>query len=206
MDAIQSELDYQAKRIAIIKSYQKADLSKKHAAELGKLESETQEASYQAVKKAENNRLSLLKEYRDRRLEDVNQGEKEVQLSLSKEREAGVYSERDYNNRLLLAEVLASETRLELARDYAYDVAQLEFSNGEDKTAAVKDAGDKVVAAEREINEKRAKIMQESVAQVQRFNTQFEKVNSSTSQEQQLAALQQFYDAQVDLAKQNGLS
>lgn len=205
MDAIQSELDYQAKRMAIIKSYQKADLSKKHAAELGKLESETQEASYQAVKKAENNRLSLLKEYRDRRLEDVNQGEKEVQLSLSKEREAGVYSERDYNNRLLLAEVLASETRLELARDYAYDVAQLEFSNGEDKTAAVKDAGDKVVAAEREINEKRAKIMQESVAQVQRFNTQFEKSNSSTSQEQQLAALQQFYDAQLQLAKDNGL-
>lgn len=205
MDAIQSELDYQAKRIAIIKSFQKADLSKEHAAQLGKLESEAQSASYQAVKKAENNRLSLLKEYRDRRLEDVNQGEKEVQLSLSKEREAGVYSERDYNNRLLLAEVLASETRLELARDYAYDVAQLEFSNGEDKTAAVKDAGDKVVAAEREINEKRAKIMQESVVQVQRFNTQFEKSNSSTSQEQQLAALQQFYDAQLQLAKDNGL-
>ena len=205
MDALQSEMEYQAKRLSIIKHYQSIDGDKKHLAELGKLESESKTAIYNSLKDSENARLTLHKDFRDRRLNTVTDGEKKVQLEQSKLYEAGELSEKDYKNRLLAIEMTALYSRLEIAQDYQADVADMEFQNGEVKAKAVKEAGNSVLDIERQISEKRASIAQSSVNQIQNFNSQFNKTNGLASMDQQLSSLQTFYDSQIALAKKNGI-
>lgn len=205
LDALQKELEFQVERLAIIKKYQSSEKDKKHLAELGKLESETQTAIYNTLKKSEETRLDLLKEYRDRRLNTISTGEKNLQLEQSKLNANGELTEKDYKNRLLTIEITSLYSRLEVAKDFQNDVSELEFQNGEVKAKALKEAGDNILHLEQQINEKRAKIIRDSVTQIQAFNNQFNKTNGLTSTEEQLSALRTFYHSQLDLAKKNGL-
>lgn len=205
MDALQKEAEYQAKRLAIIKHYKSIDGDKKHLAELGKLESESRTEIYNTLKKSEDVRLALLQEYRDRRVGTVTDGEKKLQLEQSKLYESGELKEKDYKNRLQAIEITSLYSRLEIAKDYQTDVADLEFQNGDVKAKAVKEAGDNVLSLEKQISEKRAEIVRSSADQIQNFNNSFAKTNSLASTDQQLDALEVFYKAQLDLAKKNGL-
>lgn len=205
LDALQKEMEYQGKRLAIIKHYQSVDGDKKHLAELGKLESESKASFYNSLKESENTRLGLLQEYRDRRINTVTEGEKKLQLEQSKLYESGDLLEKDYKNRLLAIEISSLFSRLEIAKDYQNDVSELEFQNGEIKAKAVKEAGNNVLDLERKISEKRAAIAQSSINQIQSFNNQFGKTNSLATVDQQLAALKTFYNSQMELAKKNGI-
>lgn len=205
LDALQKELEFQVERLAIIKKYQSSEKDKKHLAELGKMESETQAAIYNTLKKSEDTRLDLIKEYRDRRLNTISTGEKNLQLEQSKLNANGELTEKDYKNRLLTIEITSLYSRLEVAKDFQNDVSELEFQNGEVKAKALKEAGDNILYLEQQINEKRVKIIRDSVTQIQGFNNQFNKTNGLTSTEEQLSALKTFYHSQLDLAKKNGL-
>ncbi|MBD3589575.1 phage tail tape measure protein [Bacteroides sp. GM023] len=205
LDALQKELKFQVEKLAIIKKYQSSEKDKKHLAELGKMESETQTAIYNTLKKSEDTRLDLIKEYRDRRLNTISTGEKNLQLEQSKLNANGELTEKDYKNRLLTIEITSLYSRLEVAKDFQNDVSELEFQNGEVKAKALKEAGDNILYLEQQINEKRAKIIRDSVTQIQGFNNQFNKTNGLTSTEEQLSALKTFYHSQLDLAKKNGL-
>lgn len=205
LDALQKELEFQVKRLAIIKQYQSSDKDKKHLAELGKLESEAQSAIYNTLKKSEETRLNLIKEYRDRRLNTVNTGEKNLLLEQSKLNDSGELTEKDYKNRLLAIEITSLYSRLEIAKDYKNDVAELEFQNGEVKAKALKEAGDNILNLEQQISDKRAKIVRDSASQIQNFSNQFNKMNGLASTDQQLAALESFYKSQLELARKNGL-
>lgn len=205
LDALQKEMEYQAKKIAIVKHYQSTTENAKHLTELGKQESDSRVLLYDSLKKSEEVRLNLVKEYRDRRLYTVTDGEKKAQLEQSKLYEKGDLSEKDYKNRILALEVTTLYARLEVAEDYQADIAELEFQNGEVKENALKEAGDNILKIEREISEKRAGIVQSSINQVQAFNNQFTKANSLASTGEQLSALKTFYESQCELAKKNGL-
>lgn len=205
LDALQKEMEYQGKRLAIIKHFQSIDGDKKHLAELGKLESESKMSLYNSLKESENTRLSLFQEYRDRRISTVTEGEKNLQLEQSKLYESGNLLEKDYKNRLLAIEISSLFSRLEIAKDYQNDVSELEFQNGEIKAKAVEEAGSNVLDLERKISEKRAAIAQSSINQIQNFNNQFGKTNSLATVDQQLAALKTFYNSQMELAKKNGI-
>lgn len=205
LDALQKELEFQVERLAIIKQYQSSDKDKKHLAELGKLESEAQSAIYNTLKKSEETRLNLIKEYRDRRLNTVNAGEKNLLLEQSKLNDSGELTEKDYKNRLLAIEITSLYSRLEIAKDYKNDVAELEFQNGEVKAKALKEAGDNILNLEQQISDKRAKIVRDSASQIQNFSNQFNKMNGLASTDQQLAALESFYKSQLELARKNGL-
>lgn len=205
LDALQKELEFQVKRLAIIKQYQSSDKDKKHLAELGKLESEAQSAIYNTLKKSEETRLNLIKEYRDRRLNTVNAGEKNLLLEQSKLNDSGELTEKDYKNRLLAIEITSLYSRLEIAKDYKNDVAELEFQNGEVKAKALKEAGDNILNLEQQISDKRAKSVRDSASQIQNFSNQFNKMNGLASTDQQLAALESFYKSQLELARKNGL-
>ena len=204
-DAIQKEMEYQAKRLAIIKKYQSVDTDKKHLAELGKLESESKTAIYDSLKKSEDNRLNLLKEYRERRLTTVNDGEKKLQLEQADLYASGELQEKDYKNRLQAIDISSLYSRLEIAKEYLGDVSELEFQNGEIKASAVKEAGDTILTLEKQISEKRAEIVRNSANQIQNFNNQFGKTNGLASAQEQLAALETFYQAQLALVKKSGL-
>ena len=201
LDALQKELEFQA----IIKKYQSSEKDKKHLAELGKLESEAQSAIYNTLKKSEETRLNLIKEYRDRRLNTVNAGEKNLLLEQSKLNDSGELTEKDYKNRLLAIEITSLYSRLEIAKDYKNDVAELEFQNGEVKAKALKEAGDNILNLEQQISDKRIKIIRDSANQIQNFSSQFNKMNGLASADQQLAALETFYQSQLELARKNGL-
>lgn len=205
MDALQKEAEYQAKRLAVIKHYQSTDGDKKHLAELGKLESESRTAIYDTLKKSEDNRLNLLKEYRDRRLTTLNDGEKKLQLEQAGLYASGELQEKDYKNRLQVLEISSMYSRLEIAKVYLDDVSELEFQNGEAKAVAVKEAGDTILTLEKQISEKRAEIVRSSANQIQNFNNQFNKTNSLASTQEQLEALAVFYQSQLELAKKSGL-
>ena len=205
LDALQKELEFQVERLAIIKQYQSSDKDKKHLAELGKLESEAQSAIYNTLKKSEETRLNLIKEYRDRRLNTVNAGEKNLLLEQSKLNDSGELTEKDYKNRLLAIEIASLYSRLEIAKDYKNDVSELEFQNGEVKAKALKEAGDNILNLEQQISDKRAKIVRDSASQIQNFSNQFNKMNGLASTDQQLAALESFYKSQLELARKNGL-
>lgn len=205
LDALQKEAEYQAKRLAIIKHYQSVDDDKKHLAELGKLESESRTAIYDTLKKSEDNRLNLLKEYRDRRLTTLNDGEKKLQLEQADLYASGELQEKDYKNRLQALEISSMYSRLEIAKGYLDDVSELEFQNGEVKAVAVKEAGDTILTLEKQISEKRAEIVRSSANQIQNFNNQFNKTNSLASTQEQLEALEIFYQSQLELAKKSGL-
>lgn len=204
-NAIQKEMEYQAKRLAIIKKYQSVDTDKKHLAELGKLESESKTAIYDSLKKSEDNRLNLLKEYRERRLTTVNDGEKKLQLEQADLYASGELQEKDYKNRLQAIDISSLYSRLEIAKEYLGDVSELEFQNGEIKASAVKEAGDTILTLEKQISEKRAEIVRNSANQIQNFNNQFGKTNGLASAQEQLAALETFYQAQLALVKKSGL-
>lgn len=204
-DAIQKEMEYQAKRLAIIKQYQSVDTDKKHLAELGKLESESKIAIYDSLKKSEDNRLNLLKEYRDRRLTTVIDGEKKLQLEQADLYASGELQEKDYKNRLQAIDISSLYSRLEIAKVYLDDVSELEFQNGEVKANAVKEAGDTILTLEKQISEKRAEIVHSSANQIQNFNNQFNKTNSLASTQEQLEALVVFYRSQLELAQKYGL-
>lgn len=205
LDALQKEQEYQAKRLAIIKHYQSVDEDKKHLAELGKLESETQTNIYNSLKKTEDTRLSLLKEYRDRRMQTVQDGEKKLQQEQVHLYETGELQEKDYKNRILAIDVSSLYSRLEIAKGYQADVADMELLNGEVKANAVKEAGDVILALEKEISEKRAEIVQSSANQIAAFNNQYSKMNTLATSEQQLSALKDFYTSQLNLAQKFGL-
>lgn len=205
LSALQKESEYQLKRLAIVRHYQSTDKDKKHLAELNKMEVDARSSLYSTLKGSEENRLKLLKEYRDRRLDAISQSEKEAQSPLSKQYEDGLLSERDYKNRLLAIEVSSASARLEINKDYQSDVEDLEFKNGETKANAIKEAGDEIIKAEKQISEKRAEIIQDSSAQVQNFNRSFLKANGLASTKDQLSALESFYQSQVDFAKKSGL-
>lgn len=205
LEALQEEAEFQAKRLAIIQHYKSTDKDKKHLAELSKLESESKTELYNSLKKSEDVRLSLLQEYRDRRLETVSDGEKQLQLEQSKLYESGYLMEKDYKNRLLAIEIVSLYSRLEIEEGYRDDVADLEFQNGEIKANAVKNAGNNVLAIEKQISEKRAEIVRSSANQIQSFNNSFTKTNSLASTDDQLKALKVFYESQLDLAKKSGL-
>lgn len=205
LDALQKELEFQVERLAIIKQYQSSDKDKKHLAELGKLESEAQSAIYNTLKKSEETRLNLIKEYRDRRLNTINAGEKNLLLEQSKLNDSGELTEKDYKNRLLAIEITSLYSRLEIAKDYKNDVSELEFQNGEVKAKALKEAGDNILNLEQQISDKRAKIVRDSASQIQNFSNQFNKMNGLASTDQQLAALESFYKSQLELARKNGL-
>lgn len=205
LDALQKEAEYQAKRLAVIKHYQSTDGDKKHLAELGKLESESRTAIYDTLKKSEDNRLNLLKEYRDRRLTTLNDGEKKLQLEQAGLYASGELQEKDYKNRLQVLEISSMYSRLEIAKVYLDDVSELEFQNGEAKAVAVKEAGDTILTLEKQISEKRAEIVRSSANQIQNFNNQFNKTNSLASTKEQLEALEIFYQSQLELAKKSGL-
>lgn len=205
LDALQKELEFQVERLAIIKKYQSSEKDKKHLAELGKLESEAQSAIYNTLKKSEETRLNLIKEYRDRRLNTVNAGEKNLLLEQSKLNDSGELTEKDYKNRLLAIEITSLYSRLEIAKDYKNDVAELEFQNGEVKAKALKEAGDNILNLEQQISDKRIKIIRDSANQIQNFSSQFNKMNGLASADQQLAALETFYQSQLELARKNGL-
>lgn len=205
LDALQKESEYQAKRLAIIKHYQAIDSDKKHQAELGELESDSKTAIYNTLKKSEENRLSLLKEYRDRQLTTVTDGEKKLQLEQANLYASGELQEKDYKNRLQALEISSLYSRLEIAKEYQDVVSELEFQNGEIKANAVKEAGDNILALEKQISEKRAEIVRNSANQIQSFNNQFSKTNTMASTDEQLNALKVFYHSQYELAKKNGL-
>ncbi len=205
LSALQKETEYQVKRLAIIKHYQSTDKDKKHLAELSKMEVDTRATLYNTLKISEDNRLKLLKEYRDRRIDAINQSEKSAQNQLAKQYEDGSISERDYKNRLLAIEVASASARLDINRNYQEDVSDLEFQNGEAKANALKEAEDEIIKAEKIISEKRAEIVQDSSTQIQNFNRSFLKSNSLASTKDQLSALESFYQSQVDLAKKSGL-
>lgn len=205
LDALQKELEFQVERLAIIKKYQSSEKDKKHLAELGKLESEAQSAIYNTLKKSEETRLNLIKEYRDRRLNTVNAGEKNLLLEQSKLNDSGELTEKDYKNRLLAIEITSLYSRLEIVKDYKNDVAELEFQNGEVKAKALKEAGDNILNLEQQISDKRIKIIRDSANQIQNFSSQFNKMNGLASADQQLAALETFYQSQLELARKNGL-
>lgn len=205
LDALQKEAEYQAKRLAVIKHYQSTDGDKKHLAELEKLESESRTAIYDTLKKSEDNRLNLLKEYRDRRLTTLNDGEKKLQLEQAGLYASGELQEKDYKNRLQVLEISSMYSRLEIAKVYLDDVSELEFQNGEVKAVAVKEAGDTILTLEKQISEKRAEIVRSSANQIQNFNNQFNKTNSLASTQEQLEALAIFYQSQLELAKKSGL-
>lgn len=205
LDALQKEAEYQAKRLAVIKHYQSTDGDKKHLAELGKLESESRTAIYDTLKKSEDNRLNLLKEYRDRRLTTLNDGEKKLQLEQAGLYASGELQEKDYKNRLQVLEISSMYSRLEIAKVYLDDVSELEFQNGEAKAVAIKEAGDTILTLEKQISEKRAEIVRSSANQIQNFNNQFNKTNSLASTQEQLEALEIFYQSQLELAKKSGL-
>jgi TP901 family phage tail tape measure protein len=205
LDALQKELEFQVERLAIIKKYQSSEKDKKHLAELGKLESEAQSTIYNTLKKSEETRLNLIKEYRDRRLNTVNAGEKNLLLEQSKLNDSGELTEKDYKNRLLAIEIASLYSRLEIAKDYKNDVAELEFQNGEVKAKALKEAGDNILNLEQQISDKRIKIIRDSANQIQNFSSQFNKMNGLASADQQLAALETFYQSQLELARKNGL-
>lgn len=205
LDALQKEAEYQAKRLTVIKHYQSTDGDKKHLAELGKLESESRTAIYDTLKKSEDNRLNLLKEYRDRRLTTLNDGEKKLQLEQAGLYASGELQEKDYKNRLQALEISSMYSRLEIAKVYLDDVSELEFQNGEIKAVAVKEAGDTILTLEKQISEKRAEIVRSSANQIQNFNNQFNKTNSLASTKEQLEALAVFYQSQLELAKKSGL-
>lgn len=205
LDALQKELEFQVERLAIIKKYQSSEKDKKHLAELGKLESEAQSAIYNTLKKSEETRFNLIKEYRDRRLNTVNAGEKNLLLEQSKLNDSGELTEKDYKNRLLAIEITSLYSRLEIAKDYKNDVAELEFQNGEVKAKALKEAGDNILNLEQQISDKRIKIIRDSANQIQNFSSQFNKMNGLASADQQLAALETFYQSQLELARKNGL-
>lgn len=205
LDALQKEAEYQAKRLTVIKHYQSTDGDKKHLTELGKLESESRTAIYDTLKKSEDNRLNLLKEYRDRRLTTLNDGEKKLQLEQAGLYASGELQEKDYKNRLQALEISSMYSRLEIAKGYLDDVSELEFQNGEVKAVAVKEAGDTILTLEKQISEKRAEIVRSSANQIQNFNNQFNKTNSLASTQEQLEALAVFYQSQLELAKKSGL-
>ena len=205
LDALQKEQEYQAKRLAIIKHYQSVDEDKKHLAELGKLEIETQTNIYNSLKKTEDTRLSLLKEYRDRRMQTVQDGEKKLQHEQVRLYEMGELQEKDYKNRILAIDVSSLYSRLEIAKGYQADVADMELLNGEVKANAVKEAGDTVLALEKEISEKRTEIVQSSANQIAAFNNRYSKMNTLATSEQQLSALKDFYTSQLNLAQKFGL-
>lgn len=205
LDALQKEQEYQAKRLAIIKHYQSVDEDKKHLAELGKLEIETQTNIYNSLKKTEDTRLSLLKEYRDRRMQTVQDGEKKLQHEQVRLYEMGELQEKDYKNRILAIDVSSLYSRLEIAKGYQADVADMELLNGEVKANAVKEAGDTVLALEKEISEKRTEIVQSSANQIAAFNNRYSKMNTLATSEQQLSALKDFYASQLNLAQKFGL-
>lgn len=205
LTALQKELEYQSKRLSIIKAYQSTEKGLKHREDLAKLENDAQASSYNALKNSENARLSILAEYRDRSLSAIDKTEKEAQLNLAQQNEHGEIKERDYQNRLTAIELLSAYNRLEIAKQYQETVSELEFKNGETKAAVVKEAGDAVLEAEKQISEKRAEIIQDSSTQIQNFNRSLLKSNGLASTKEQLSALESFYQSQVDLAKETGL-
>lgn len=172
---------------------------------MGKLESESKTAIYDSLKKSEDNRLNLLKEYRERRLTTVNDGEKKLQLEQADLYASGELQEKDYKNRLQAIDISSLYSRLEIAKEYLGDVSELEFQNGEIKASAVKEAGDTILTLEKQISEKRAEIVRNSANQIQNFNNQFGKTNGLASAQEQLAALETFYQAQLALVKKSGL-
>lgn len=204
LDALQKESEYQVKKLAIIKEYQSYKNSKKDAAELGKLENNAREATYNALEQSEEVRLNLLKEYRDRGLETVNQGEKKLQLELAKEYEAGKLKEKDYKNRVLAVEVSSYTVRLAIAKDYLRDVEMLEFRNGETKASAIKEAGEKVLESEKEISEKRAEVAKNSAELINKYADSFNEDKENLSLDSALSALETFYQAQLALLNENG--
>ena len=205
MDALQKETDFQLKKLSIINKYQGKVTDKKKKAELGKLESETNAAIYDSLKKSEDNRLTILKEYRDKRLEKVKSGEESIKLELSKQYEKGELKEKDYKNRIAALEVATSSERLAVLKDYQDDVSNLEFKNGEKKLTVVKEAGDAVILSEKEVNEKRAEIAKSSSDLVERFGEEYRKLNYKASMNETLDALDSFYQSQLELAQKNGI-
>ena len=81
----------------------------------------------------------------------------------------------------------------------------MELLNGEVKANAVKEAGDTVLALEKEISEKRTEIVQSSANQIAAFNNRYSKMNTLATSEQQLSALKDFYTSQLNLAQKFGL-
>ncbi|WP_321520015.1 phage tail tape measure protein [uncultured Bacteroides sp.] len=205
MDALQKETDFQLKKLSIINKYQGKVTDKKKKAELGKLESETNAAIYDSLKKSEDNRLTILKEYRDKRLEKVKSGEEGIKLELSKQYEKGELKEKDYKNRIAALEVATSSERLAILKDYQDDVSGLEFKNGEKKATVVKEAGDAVLLSEKEVNEKRAEIAKSSSDLVEKFGEEYRKLNYKASMDETLNALDIFYQSQLELAEKNGI-
>jgi len=205
MDALQKETDFQLKKLSIINKYQGKVTDKKNKAELGKLESETNAGIYDSLKKSEENRLTLLKEYRDKRIEKVKSGEDSIKLELSKQYEKGELNEKDYKNRIAALEVATSSERLAILKDYQDDVSGLEFKNGEKKVEVVKDAGNAIISAEKEVNEKRAEIANSSSDLVEKFGEEYRKLNYKASMNETLNALDIFYQSQLELAEKNGI-
>lgn len=205
MDILQKEAVFQLKKLAIIKEYQGKTTNKKNLAELGKLESETSSALYNSLKNSEENRLTLLKEYRDKRLDKIKRGEEEINLQLSKEYEAGSLSEKDYKNRVTAIEVASATERLAILQDYQSDVNDLEFKNGEKKALVVKEAGSEVINAEKEISNKRAEIANKSAELIDKYGELYKKQNDNASMGETLNALDIFYQSQLDFALKNGI-
>lgn len=205
MDSLQKEAEYQAQRIAIIRSYQSKAKNKEDKAELGKLEVDTLEDNYNTLKQAEISRYNLMKEYRDIRIETVTAGEQKLKLELAKHYEQGGIQEKDYKNRLLTIDLITAQERLTIAQEFAKDVSDIELRNAEDKAQFVKDAGNQIIVAESDIAEKRGKIIQESAEQINALADRMDKKDSESYNER-LSTLENFYQSQYKLAEDNGLN
>lgn len=205
MDALQKETDFQLKKLEIINRYQSKVTDKKAKSELGKLESDANSAIYDSLKKSEENRLALLKEYRDKRLDTVKSGEDKLRLELSTQYEKGELLEDDYKNRIKAIEVASLNERHYILQEYQDDVSNLEFKNGEKKAVVVKEAGDAIIAVEKDINEKRAEILNSSSSLIDKFGEEYRKLNLEASMNETLNALEVFYQAQLDFANKNGI-
>lgn len=205
MDALQKETDFQLKKLEIINRYQSKVTDKKAKSELGKLESDANSAIYDSLKKSEENRLALLKEYRDKRLDNVKSGEDKLRLELSKQYEKGELLEDDYKNHIKAIEAASLNERHYILQEYQDDVSNLEFKNGEKKASVVKEAGDAIIAVEKDINEKRAEILNSSSSLIDKFGEEYRKLNFEASMNETLNALEVFYQAQLDFANKNGI-
>lgn len=204
MQAIESEIIYQTKRLNIIKEFQGKTKDKKNMAELGKLESEAKAKILDLDKSAEKSRLDVLTEYKNKRIQKVDDTYEKEKQKLLHQQADGEITEEIYNVKIQALDTLNKEYRLSILQDYLDDVNEMEFANGEDRAKAVESANKAVIDADIAAATQRAKNLQTIQNLIKDFKSKNGLDSELDDKKAQLAALKVFYDSQVILLKEKG--
>ncbi len=201
--SVESERKYLQNHLELIEKYRAKTKDKGQLAELNKMEADAKMQLLDLDKTSEKDRLAVLAEYRDRRLQQADETAQEEKLKLAKERAEGKGVEEVYNVKMQELDTLNAEQRLQILSDFADDVKEMEFKNGEDKAKVVKDANKAVIEADIKAATERGKNLQEQKTMVDSFKQKFGLTNDDDDTKTKLKALDIYYATELEKFKDN---